>query len=125
MSFWLLLLPPWWGCLWTMKIDINYLHLIFAMGLVTYLPRMLPATLLSKRKIPKLFIKFLEFVPTAVLSALFFPGVLIVENRLSIGISNPLFLAALLTFPLAYKTKNMFATVLLGMGIVIVFNFFV
>ncbi len=105
-----------------MKIDLNYLHLIIAMGLVTYFPRMLPTTLLSKRKISKLFIKFLGFVPTAVLSALFFPGVLMVENKLSVGISNPLFFAALLTFPVAYKTENMFITVLLGMGIVILFN---
>jgi branched-subunit amino acid transport protein len=107
-----------------MNVDLNYLYLIFAMGIVTYIPRMLPATLLSKRKIPELFIKFLGFVPTAVLSALLFPSVLMVENKLSIGISNPLFFAALLTFPLAYKTKNMFVTVLLGMGIVILFNHF-
>lgn len=105
-----------------MKINFNYLYLIIAMGLVTYFPRMLPATLLSKRKISKLFVSFLRFVPAAVLSALFFPGVLMVENRLSVGISNPLFLAALLTFPVAYRTKNMFVTVLLGMGIVILFN---
>lgn len=108
-----------------MKTDLNYIYLIIAMGLVTYFPRMLPATLLSKRKISKLFISFLGFVPAAVLSALFFPGVLIAGNKLSVGISNPLFLAALLTFPLAYKTKNMFLTVLLGMGIVILSNHFV
>ena len=107
-----------------MKIDLNYLYLIIAMGLVTYFPRMLPATLLSKRKISKLFTSFLGFVPTAVLSALFFPGILMVENRLRVGVSNPLFFAALLTLPLAYKTKNMFVTVLLGMGIVILFNHF-
>mgnify|MGYP000879212284 FL=1 len=108
-----------------MKTDLNYIYLIIAMGLVTYFPRMLPATLLSKRKISKLFISFLRSIPTAVLSALFFPGVLMVENKLSVGISNPLFFAALLTFPVAYKTKNMFVTVLLGMGIVILFNHFV
>ena len=33
-----------------MKIDVNYIYLILAMGFVTYLPRMLPATLLSKEK---------------------------------------------------------------------------
>ncbi|NLZ52845.1 MAG: AzlD domain-containing protein [Thermoanaerobacteraceae bacterium] len=108
-----------------MKIDLNYIYLVLAMGFVTYLPRMLPATLLSKREIPEVFVKFLSFIPTAVLSALLFPGVLMVENKLNIGISNPLFFATILTFPLAYKTKNMFATVLLGMGIVILFNHFV
>ena len=108
-----------------MKIDVNYIYLILAMGFVTYLPRMLPATLLSKRKIPDFFVKFLSFVPTAVLSALLFPGVLIVENKLNIGLSNPLFIATILTFPLAYKTKYMFASVLVGMGVVVLHNYFV
>jgi len=108
-----------------MKTDANYLYLILAMGLVTYLPRMLPATLLSKRKIPGFFVKFLSYVPTAVLAALLFPGVLMVDNKLNIGPSNPLFIAAMITLPIAYKTKNMFATVLVGMGIVILYNFLI
>lgn len=108
-----------------MKIDLNYFYLVLGMGFVTYLPRMLPAALLSKQKIPKVFIKFLSFVPAAVLSALLVPGVLMTENKLNIGFSNPLLIAAVLTFPLAYKTKNMFATVLLGMGIVILYNYFI
>ncbi len=105
-----------------MKTNLNYLGLVFAIGLVTYIPRMLPATLLSKRKIPKLFIKFLGFVPVAALAALFFPGVLIINNELNIGISNPLFLTALLVFPIAYKTKDMFTTMLLGMGILVLID---
>lgn len=108
-----------------MKIDLNYFYLVLGMGFVTYLSRMLPATLLSKQEIPKVFVKFLNFVPAAVLSALLFPGVLMAENKLNIGFSNPLLIAAVLTFPLAYKTKNMFATVLLGMGIVILYNYFI
>jgi len=108
-----------------MNVDINYLCLIIAMGIVTYIPRMLPATLLSKRKIPEVFVKFLSFVPSAVLSALLFPGVLVDDNKLNIGISNPLFVATILAFPFAYKTKNMFVTVLLGIGVVIIYNHFV
>ena len=103
---------------------MNYICLVLAMGLVTYLPRMLPATLMAKRKIPNFFVKFLSFVPTAVLAALLFPGVLVVENRLNISISNSMLVAAVLTFPVAYKTKNMFGTVLLGMLIVILFKYF-
>ncbi|AEE91744.1 AzlD domain-containing protein [Tepidanaerobacter acetatoxydans] len=108
-----------------MKIDLGYIYLVIAMGIVTYLPRMLPATLLSNRKIPEFFIKFLRFVPAAVLSALFFPGVIMAENKLNITFSNPLLLASLLTFPIAYKTRNMFATVLSGMGFVILFNYII
>lgn len=47
---------------------------------------------------------------------------LIINNELNIGISNPLFLTALLVFPIAYKTKDMFTTMLLGMGILVLID---
>lgn len=105
-----------------MRTSLSYLYLVLAMGFVTYLLRMLPATLLSKKKIPKLFVKFLKFIPAAVLSALLFQGVFIYGGRLNISFYNPLLVAAIIAFPIAYKTKNMFATVLVGMGIVMLFN---
>jgi branched-subunit amino acid transport protein len=92
------------------------------MGIVTYLPRMIPAAVLSKRKIPELLIKFLSYIPAAVLSALFFPSVLMVDNKISISTSNTLLLTSLLTFPLAYKTRNMFLTVIAGMVIIVLLN---
>lgn len=105
-----------------MRTSLSYLYLVLAMGFVTYLLRMLPAALLSKKKIPKLFVKFLKFIPAAVLSALLFQGVFIYGGRLNISFYNPLLIAAIIAFPIAYKTKNMFATVLAGMGIVVLFN---
>ncbi|WP_422446042.1 AzlD domain-containing protein [Thermoanaerobacterium sp. DL9XJH110] len=105
-----------------MSIDVNYLYLIIGMGIVTYLPRMIPAAVLSKRKIPELLIKFLSYIPAAVLSALFFPSVLMVDNKISISTSNTLLLTSLLTFPLAYKTRNMFLTVIAGMVIIVLLN---
>lgn len=105
-----------------MRTSLSYLYLVLAMGFVTYLLRMLPAALLSKKKIPKLFVKFLKFIPAAVLSALLFQGVFIYGGRLNISFYNPLLIAAIIAFPIAYKTKNMFATVLAGMGIVMLFN---
>lgn len=92
------------------------------MGIVTYVPRMLPATVLSRKEIPHFFVKFLNYIPAAVLSALLLPGVLIVDDKLSLRLSNPLFVAALFTFPLAYWKKNMFLTVLVGMGIILLLN---
>jgi branched-subunit amino acid transport protein len=105
-----------------MSIDVNYVYLIIGMGIVTYLPRMIPAAVLSKRKIPELLIKFLSYIPAAVLSALFFPSVLMVDNKISISMSNTLLLTSLLTFPLAYKTRNMFLTVIAGMVIIVLLN---
>jgi branched-subunit amino acid transport protein len=92
------------------------------MGIVTYLPRMMPATVLSRKQLPELLIRFLNYIPAAVLSALFFPSVLVTGHEINIGMSNPLFITSLLTFPIAYKTKNMFLTVIIGMIIIIILN---
>lgn len=105
-----------------MKFDMGYIYLIVGMGIVTYLPRMMPATVLSRKKLPKLLIKFLSYIPAAVLSALFFPSVLLSGHEINLGVSNPLFVTSLLTFPIAYKTRNMFLTVIFGMVIIVILN---
>jgi branched-subunit amino acid transport protein len=55
---------------------LKYIILIFAMGLVTYIPRMIPMVLLNGVKLPPKLRNFLGFVPFAALGALIFPGVL-------------------------------------------------
>jgi Predicted membrane protein len=50
--------------------------LVFSMGLVTYLPRMLPLTFLNDMHLPRFVNSFLRFVPFAALGALIFPGIL-------------------------------------------------
>ncbi len=50
--------------------------LVVAMGLVTYLPRMLPLTFLNDMRLPRFVNSFLRFVPFAALGALIFPGIL-------------------------------------------------
>lgn len=50
--------------------------LVISMGLVTYLPRMLPMTFLNDMKLPRFVNSFLRFVPFAALGALIFPGIL-------------------------------------------------
>jgi branched-subunit amino acid transport protein len=55
---------------------LKYIILIFSMGLVTYIPRMIPMVLLNGVKLPARLKTFLDFIPFAALGALIFPGVL-------------------------------------------------
>ena len=55
---------------------LKYIILIFAMGFVTYIPRMIPMVLLNGVKLPPRLKNFLGFIPFAALGALIFPGVL-------------------------------------------------
>lgn len=91
---------------------------IVGMMLVTYIPRLFPLLFLSGKNLPPLFVSWLKMVPPAVLAAMLFPTLLVKEKSFALGFDNLFFLAALVTFPVAWKTKSLFATVLVGMGCV-------
>lgn len=105
------------------KMGIEYLILVvFAMMLVTYLPRALPLILLSSRNLPKWLTAWLGYVPVAVISALLAPALLIQEQKLAIYWQNPYLLAAIPTFLAAIKTRNLFISVVVGMLSLVLVN---
>jgi branched-subunit amino acid transport protein len=55
------------------------LLLIVGMGVVTYLPRLLPALFLDRFIFPSWFQRWLKNIPYAALGALIFPGILLVD----------------------------------------------
>lgn len=91
---------------------------IIGMLVVTYLPRVLPLWLFSSRSLPPLAIAWLHYVPMAVLSAMLLPSLVLVEGDLSLGGTNLYFWAAIPTFFIAWKTRSLFTSVLVGMAIV-------
>jgi len=88
------------------------------MGVVTYLPRLLPVLLLSSKKLPPLVVTWLRFVPVAVLSAMLWPSLLIQNRQLDFSVSNLFFWAAIPTFLVAWKTRSLFGSVIAGMAVV-------
>ncbi|MFP4017110.1 MAG: AzlD domain-containing protein [Halanaerobiales bacterium] len=100
----------------------KYLILFSAMYLVTYIPRVLPILILTRMEIPDIIIRWLRYIPVAILAALLAPGILMVESRLTISYDNIFLLAALPTFLVAVYKKNIFLTVITGMLAVLVFE---
>lgn len=92
------------------------------MALVTYIPRFTPLFLLSKKDLPKLFVKWLKYIPVAVLSALLAPLILIRENHLDFSVHNSFLLAAIPCFIVAAISKNIFLTILTGIIIYAIFS---
>lgn len=92
------------------------LWIIVAMGAVTYLPRALPLAVLAQMKIPEGFIRWLRFVPVAVLAALLAPELLLREGAFDLSLQNQFLLAAVPCFLVAVKTKNLFFTVGVGLA---------
>lgn len=94
------------------------------MAVVTYLPRLLPTLFLSGRNLRPLLIAWLRLVPPAVLAAMLAPSILLREDRVDLGFDNLFFWAALIAFPVAWKSKSLFATVVVGMGLVALGRYF-
>ena len=104
---------------------IEYLVVaILVMSLVTYLPRLLPLLLLSRRSLPAPVARWLSYIPVAVLAALLGPVLFLSDGQLNIQPSqNQVFWVSLPVILVAYWTRNLFATVLTGMLLIALWRF--
>ena len=85
---------------------------IIGMALATYATRVLPMLTLRGAPGPRLE-RFLRYVPPAIFAALIVPAVLAPERQLTIG---PLFWAWLIGSVVAYMTRNMALTIVVGLA---------
>ena len=95
--------------------------IIFGMALVTYVPRLLPLTLVEADSLPGWLKRILNYVPIAMLSALVGPEFLPSEGWLTYTVDAHLF-AGLMAISLAWFTRSTFLTVLAGMGLLVIFR---
>ncbi|APV44576.1 Branched-chain amino acid transport protein [Dehalogenimonas formicexedens] len=89
--------------------------LFTGMAAVTFLPRFLPMALVSRIVIPEKAKAFLEYIPVAVLSALVVPAVFAVDGG-GVGLDARLLVSALVVFVFAWKMRNLFGSVIIGMA---------
>lgn len=97
-----------------MTVRPEVLLLFVGMALVTYLPRALPLVILSRFSMPPLLLKWLSFVPVAVLSALLTKEILFSQGHILQSVADPFLLAAIPTFVAAALTRSLMGTVLAG-----------
>lgn len=90
------------------------LIIFLGMGAVTYLPRLLPLMALSQARLPGPFVSWLSYLPAAILAALIFPGVFMVNGRVEIGPGNPALWALLVSFAVAVRTRSLILTMVAG-----------
>lgn len=97
---------------------------ILGMLAVTYVPRMLPLVALASRQLPEPVIRWLSYVPVAVLSAMLFPSLLLKDTAFDFSPENYFLWASIPAFLLAWRTRSFFGTVALGMGLVAAGRYF-
>ena len=99
--------------------------LIILMALVTFIPRVLPILLLSRRELPDSVTLWLSYVPVAVLAALLAPALFAPDGTVNFAFeANPAFWIAIPVFAIAHFSKNLFFTVLTGMVLIALLRLF-
>jgi branched-subunit amino acid transport protein len=93
---------------------IIWLTIIIA-GILTYATRLSFIIFYGKIKMPALVEQTLRFVPPAVLTAIFFPELLLANGELAISLGNARLLAGTLAILVAWRTKNVSYTIVIGM----------
>ncbi|NLE46582.1 MAG: AzlD domain-containing protein [Chloroflexi bacterium] len=91
---------------------------ILGMLLVTYVPRLMPLWVLTSRSLPNVVIAWLRYVPVAVLAAMLWPVLVIQNDHVDLSLNNIFLWAAIPTLLIAWKTRSLFGSVIVGMGVV-------
>ncbi len=95
---------------------MNIWIVMIALGLLTFATRFSFIALLERIRLPVAFQRALRFVPIAVLSAIIAPELGYSNNMLALSPTNPRLLAGIVATLVALWTKNVFWTLLVGMG---------
>ncbi|MBC6295829.1 AzlD domain-containing protein [Listeria sp. FSL L7-1517] len=97
-----------------MAISTYTLFVIIGCGIVTFIPRVLPFIFVRKLALPDIVIRFLSFVPLAILTALFVQSLLTTSKNAFPVINMENLLASLPTIITAILTKNLMWIVIVG-----------
>jgi branched-subunit amino acid transport protein len=98
-------------------VEINMTVWLIMLGLAlgTFLIRASFIVMLGNHEIHPMLARTLRFVPASVLSALVVPQILTREDSLRISLDNPQLIAGVFAALVAWRTKNVGLTILVGM----------
>lgn len=89
--------------------------LIIGMTIVTFAARYPLMVLVGKIELPEQAFKALRYVPVAVLTAIIVPAALMPEGTIDLKLGNAYLYASIVTVLIAWRTKNLLATITGGM----------
>ncbi|MCL6612166.1 MAG: AzlD domain-containing protein [Peptococcaceae bacterium] len=92
------------------------LYIIMGMALVTYFTRFGALALFRYTGVPAWLNRWLKYVPIAVLTALIAPSLLLPKGHLDISLNNHYLIAGIVAAFAACKSRNIIATLGLGMA---------
>lgn len=89
--------------------------LITGMATVTFLVRWPVLALVSRVSLPQPVLDGMKFIPPAVLAAIIAPAMMMPAGQIDLHPSNAHLTAGIVAGLLAWRTRNLLATIMLGM----------
>lgn len=97
--------------------------LIVGMALVTFAVRYPVMVLVGKIPLPDNVFRALRYVPPSVLAAIIVPSVLMPDGaRVEVSPTNSYLVAAIVSALVAWRTKNLLLTIVLGMATLLAYR---
>ncbi|WP_160725395.1 AzlD domain-containing protein [Bacillus sp. USDA818B3_A] len=106
-----------------MEVRWSIFLIILGSALVTFIPRVLPIAILSRVELPDWAMRWLNYVPIAVMAALVGQELITPNGKLEPLQNNLELIAALPTFIIAIVTRSLLGTVLAGIVSIMVLRF--
>jgi branched-subunit amino acid transport protein len=101
---------------------MNIWLVMLVAGLLTFATRLSFIFLLDRIRVPEWFRRGLRLVPVAVLSAIILPELTSPNGSLLLSWRNPQLLAGMVAILVAWRTKNVILTIVVGMGALLIFQ---
>lgn len=95
---------------------------ILIVGFLTFGTRLSFILLIEKLKLPGWFLRSLRYIPLAVLSAIILPELASRSSVVDLSLRNPQFYAGTLAVLVAWRTRNVLLTILVGMVSLLLFQ---
>lgn len=102
--------------------DKQIFLLIISMSIVSYIPRALPLIAFNKIEFPPILVKWLSYIPVAVLAALLTPELFVSQSELNITFEKTTLFAAASTLIVSLISRSMIWALIAGMGSYALFN---
>jgi branched-subunit amino acid transport protein len=104
----------------------NEIFLIIAgMALVTFATRFTCIALFRSNGMPDWLDRWLKHIPTAILTALIVPSLVMPKGHIDISYQNHYLMAGIIAGIVAWRSSNIIATLIAGMGTMLALRLFV
>lgn len=97
--------------------------LVVGMAAVTFLVRWPVLALISRMALPQAVLDAMKYIPPAVLTAIVVPAMLAPTGSLDISYDNAYLMAGVVAALIAWRTRNLLLTIVLGMALFLVWSY--